>query len=91
MRRGPCFPSTSRTKEHVTEGFEKMSTNTDQDSTSEKVAITENASVNPAIVATSKPIDGPRIHLYTSLSSGSSSVLPPLSTLTTGEYRTITY
>jgi hypothetical protein len=50
----------------------------DQDSTSERVTTTEETSTHPAIVEPANPIDGPRIHLYTSLSSGSSYVLPTL-------------
>jgi len=67
---------TLTTKAQVTERFEKMSANTDQDSTTERVTTTEATSTHPAIVEPANPIEGPRIHLYTSLSSGSSYVLP---------------
>jgi len=52
-------------------------------------------STHPAIVEPTNPINGPRIHLYTSLSSGSSYVPPPAlplqrCELIAGEYGAIT-
>jgi hypothetical protein len=54
-----------------------MSTDTNQNSEADKVATGEASSMSPAIIGPKDAVDGPRIHLYTSLSSGSSSVLSP--------------
>lgn len=44
----------------------------------EERVTTEASEDHPAIVEPAKPVTGPQIHLYTSLSSGSSYVSTPL-------------
>jgi len=58
-----------------------MSTDTNQEVQGDRLTTTAASSTNPAIVEPANPIKGPRIHLYTSLSSGSSYVFPPLAFL----------
>jgi len=56
-------------------GTETTATEVGQEEAPKEIVTTTATEFRPAVVEPATPLDGPRISLYTSLSSGSSSVI----------------